>query len=137
MIKCSRGRADRSEEPGRDTRLARALESLDPASHDPNYWFRFHSRVMAGASSELARRRLLADLTVGDVLASWSRTLVPTAMLAAAVAALILVRAGASPLQQPVSVEEFLLTDIPAETVPAMLTDDARVSAAIFASEIF
>lgn len=137
MIKWSRGSADRSEEPGRDTRLAGALESLDPASHDPNYWFRFHGRVMAGASSELARRRVLADLTVGDVLASWSRTLVPTAMLAAAVATLILVRAGASPLQRPLSVEEFLLTDIPAETVPVMLMDDSRVSAAIFASEMF
>lgn len=137
MIKWSRGSADRSEEPGRDTRLARALESLDPASHDPHYWFRFHGRVVAGASSELARRRVLADLTVGDVLASWSRTLVPTAMLAAAVATLILVRAGASPLQRPVSVEEFLLTDIPAETVPVMLMDDSRVSAAIFASEMF
>lgn len=126
-----------SHELGRDTVVAEALESLDPASLDPNYWFRFHGRVMAGAESELARRRMLANLTVVDLMASWSRTVVPTAMLAAAVAAVVLVRSGAGPFQQAVGVEEFLLTDIPTESVPAMLETDAPISAAIFASDIF
>lgn len=126
-----------SDELGRDMVIAEALESLDPASHDPNYWFRFHGRVMAGAESELARRRMLANLTVVDLMASWSRTVVPTAMLAAAVAALVLIRSGTGSFQQAVGVEEFLLTDIPTESVPAMLETDAPMSATIFASDIF
>jgi hypothetical protein len=126
-----------SDEPGRDMVVAEALESLDPASHDPNYWFRFHGRVMAGAESELARRRMLANLTVTDLMASWSRTVVPTAMLAAAVAALLLIRSGTGSFQHAVGVEEFLLTDIPTESVPAMLETDAPMSATIFTSDIF
>ena len=65
---------------------AAALAVLDPASHDPNYWFRFRSWVMSGAARELSRRRLVARLTVGDVLESWARALVPTAALVAALA---------------------------------------------------
>lgn len=126
-----------SDELGRDMVVADALESLDPASLDPNYWFRFHGRVMAGAESELARRRMLANLTVVDLMASWSRTVVPTAMLAAALAAFVLVRSGAGPFHQVVGVEEFLLTDIPSESVPAMLATEAPGSGAIFASDIY
>lgn len=137
MMNWYRRHSESSDEPGRDMALAEALESLDPASREPNYWFRFHGRVMSAASSELARRRMIADLTIGDVLASWSRTLVPTAVLAAALATLMLVRAGSGTLPQAVGVEEFLLTDIPAETLPAMLSTDASVTGAIFASEIF
>lgn len=137
MIHWSKGPDESSDELDRDKVVTEALASLDPANLEPNYWFRFHGRVMARARSELAHRRMLADLTIGDVMASWSRTLVPTAVLAAAVAVLLLARAGSGPLQQVVSVEEFLLTDIPAETVPAMRTTDAQVSDAIFASEIF
>lgn len=137
MIHWSKGPDESSDELGRDMVVADALGSLDPARYEPNYWFRFHGRVMARAASELARRRMLADLTIGDVMASWWRTLVPTAVLAAAVAVLMLARAGSGSLHQAVGVEEFLLTDIPAETVPAMLANDAQVSAAIFASEIF
>jgi len=119
------------DDAGRDMVVARALESLDPASQDPNYWFRFHHRVMAGAGRELARRRRMVELTISDVLASWSRTVVPTAMLAAAVAALMLVRAGSGTALEPGSVAELLVTDIPASTASALLADDAPV---IFAS---
>lgn len=137
MMNWLRRETSGSDEPTRDMVVAEALESLDPASHDPNYWFRFHGRVMAGAESQLLRRRMLANLTVVDLMASWSRTVVPTAMLAAAVAALLLIRSGTGSFQQAVGVEEFLLTDIPTESVPAMLETDAPVSAAIFASDIF
>ena len=118
----------RTDELGRDMELAGALESLDPASIDPNYWFRFHGRVMAGARTELARRRMTASLTVSDVLASWSRTVLPTAMLAAALAALMLVRTGSGALQAPLAGDE---------PVPVMLSNEAPVAFASFTAEIF
>ena len=124
---------DHTDELGRDMELARTLESLDPASIDPNYWFRFHGRVLAGARTELARRRMMASLTVSDVLASWSRTVLPTAMLAAAVAALILVRTGSASLQAPLA-DGLLVGD---EPVPVMLSNEAPVAFASFTAEIF
>lgn len=124
-----------TDEPTRDMELAETLSSLDPASVDPNYWFRFHGRVMAGAGTELARRRMMAGLTVGDVLASWSRTLVPTAMLAAAVAALMLIRTGSASLQGPVTADGLLSSSD--EVVPVMLPHEAPTAFASFAAEIF
>jgi len=123
-----------SDELGRDMVLAEALETLDPASHDPNYWFRFHGRVMAGAGSELARRRMMANLTVVDVLVSWSRTVVPTAMLAAAVAAFLLVRAGAGSMNGG---DEVLVAESENEVVPVMVPAEAPVAFASFPGEIF
>ncbi|MDX1492663.1 MAG: hypothetical protein R3253_01215 [Longimicrobiales bacterium] len=117
-------------------RLAEAFESLDPASHDPNYWFRFHGRVMAGAGSELARRRMMANLTVVDVLASWSRTLVPTAMLAAAVAALLLFRTGAGPGVETTRGAE-MVAELPGEPMLLTLGSEAPVVFASFAADNF
>lgn len=122
------------DEPVRDTGLTEALGSLDPASVDPNYWFRFHGQVMAGADRELARRRMMTRLTVGDVLASWSRTLVPTALLAAAVATLILIRTGSGSLESPASADGLLASD---EVVPVLLPHEAHTAFASFAAEIF
>lgn len=135
MMTWFRGAPSESDELGRDMKLAEALESLDPARQDPNYWFRFHGRVMAGAGSELVRRRMMANLTVVDVLASWSRTVVPTAMLAAAVAALLLVRAGAGPMEAPTGPE--ILAELPGEPMPLTLGADAPVMFASFAADTF
>lgn len=123
-----------ADEPVRDMELAETLGSLDPANVDPNYWFRFHGRVMAGAGTELARRRMMAGLTVGEVLASWSRTLVPTAMLAAAVATLILIRTGSGALESPATADGLLTSD---EVVPVLLPHEAPTAFASFAAEIF
>ena len=85
------------EMPGgleRDREVEEALAALDPRHRDPNYWFRFRAWVMSGAARELARRRLMAQLTVGDVMESWARAVIPTAMLAAVLAGLILIRGG-------------------------------------------
>jgi hypothetical protein len=122
---------------GRDMELAAALQSLDPASRDPNYWLRFRSLVTSGAARELARRRLMAQLTVGDVLSSWARTVVPTAVLAAAIASLLLMRASAPPTPQPMGLEELLVSDIPGETVPVLLAPESNAGVVDFASEIF
>jgi hypothetical protein len=126
-----------SDEVGRDIALAEALEVLDPASQDPNYWFRFRGWVMTGAARELARRRLIAEITVGDVLTSWARAVVPTAVLAAALAAIVLMRAGTVPTQHPIGVEELLMSEIPSEIVPVLLSPDETAGVVAFASEIF
>jgi hypothetical protein len=122
---------------GIDMALAEALEVLDPASRDPNYWFRFRGWVMTGASRELARRRLMVDLTVGDVLTSWARTVVPTAVLAAALAGMILMRGGVSAEAHPIGVEELLVSEIPSETVPVLLSPETATGVVAFASEIY
>jgi hypothetical protein len=125
-----------ADDMGRDMALAEALGALDPSSRDPNYWLRFRGWVVTGASRELARRRLMAELTVGDVLTSWARMVVPTAVLAAAMAGMMLMRGGGV-TEHPIGVEELLVSDIPRETVPVLLSPDAATGVVAFASEIF
>ncbi len=122
---------------GRDMELAEALDALDPATVDPNYWLRLRSLIMSQAARELARRRLVAQLTVGEVMSSWARTLVPTAMLAAAVAGMLLMRSAPAPAVQPIGLEEMLVSDIPGETVPVLLAPSGTEGVVAFASEIF
>jgi len=115
----------------RDVQLARALELLDPVSREANYWFRFRSWVVESAGPELARRRLTARLTVADVLNSWARTVVPTAVLAAAVAGMLLVRAEALVAPQPIGVEELLLSEIEGLPIPVALDPENAVASAL------
>jgi len=129
--------AGRTDEMGRDMELAGVLERLDPEHADPNYWMRFRVWVVREAAGELARRRLVAHLTVGDVMSSWARAVLPTAALAAALAGIILIRGPADDVQQMVSVEELLVSDLGGETIPATLGSDASDPAVTFASEIF
>ncbi len=116
-----------------DPEISRALAAVDPASMDPNYWFRFGAWIVENATPELARRRLAAELTVGDVMTSWARVVMPTAILAAALAALMLLRGESIPTQ-PLGVEELLVAEVDGQTIPAAL--DAP-SALAFAAEIF
>ena len=129
-------RSDYAGEIGQDDVLAQALGLLDPAHEDPNYWFRFRSWVLSNATAELARRRLMHELTVADVMSSWARGVVSTAALAAALAGLLLVRGPGAPPPQPVGVEELVVSDIEGEAIPTLL--GAETSGAVaFASEIF
>ena len=115
---------DRSptDEMGPDPRLGEALRVLDPETRWPGYWRRFRGQVMTAARDELARRRMLADVTVSELLASWGRVLVPTAAIAAAAAAALLLgpapeSVDRSPL--PVAFEEVIgaeLGDVPGFT---------------------
>jgi hypothetical protein len=123
---------DGAADEGRDSELEVALSALDPASRDPNYWFRFRWWVMSGAGMELARRRRQLRPTVGDVLESWARALVPTAALVAAFAAMLLVsEEPTGELPAVVVAEELLLSEVEGNTVPI----DA--SALTFAAEVF
>jgi len=124
------------DELGRDMVLAEVLEVLDPASQDPNYWFRFRGWVMTGAARELARRRLMAQLTVTDVLTSWGRTVVPTALLAAALAGIALLRAGDS-TAQPIGAEVLVVDDVTLEAAPVLLMPEAARGFVAFATDEF
>jgi hypothetical protein len=123
------------DEPGRDMELAEALSVLDPARGDPNYWLRFRSWIMGAAARELARRRLLVQPTVGDVVTSWARAVLPTALVTAVVAGLLLLRATSLSAPLPIGVEELLVSEIEGETIPMML--EAEESSVAFASEAF
>jgi hypothetical protein len=131
------GDAGKSEALGANRDLREALHSLDPASIDPNYWLRFRGWVMTDAARELARRRLMAELTVADVLNSWSRTVLPTALLAAAMAGVMLMRTPEPPVEIAIGLEELLVSELPAETVPVLLSADADAGIVAFASDEF
>lgn len=125
------------DESGRDVELGNALGLLDPSHGDPNYWLRFTRWVVERAGPELARRRLIADLTVGDVMTSWARAVLPTAALAAALAALLLVRGPVPEGSQLVSIEEMLINEVEGETIPATLSAPESAEGVAFAAEIF
>jgi hypothetical protein len=125
-----------TDELGRDLELAEALSVIDPARVDPNYWLRFRSWVMGAAARELARRRLMAQLTVGDVVQSWARTVVPTAVAAALIAGLLLIKGSTLGAPLPIGVEELLVSEIEGETIPMMLEAE-EAEAVAFASEGF
>ena len=138
MNASSRDPRDPVDDIGRDMQIAAMLAPLDPATTDRSYWLRFQSRVMQAAAPELARRRMLPDLTMGDILAGWARAVVPTAVLAAAVAALALVQGW--PHLRPagsVTLEEVLVAGMESETIPEALDDAAAESTVSFAAERF
>lgn len=66
------------------------MQHLDPERGHPGYWDRFHARTTRLAAPELARRRRNPGMTVSGVVSSWSRTLVPLTMAAAAAALAVL-----------------------------------------------
>lgn len=128
-----------ADEEGRDMELARLLGAVDPASADTNYWLRFQSWVLKAAAPELARRRLMADLTMGEVLAGWARAVVPTAVAASMVAGFLLVRSAQvrSDLAYAASVEEILVAGMEGQTIPLALVDDETNPSVTFAAERF
>lgn len=123
--------------PESDSQLRDAMASLDPSAVDSNYWMRFQVTVLSQATRELARRRMVAQVTVAEVLNSWSRTLMPTALLAAAVAGLLLSQAPEEHAPIHAGVEELLVSEIPSETVPLLLSPDAAQGVVAFASDEF
>lgn len=139
MSKSNTGRngSGLTDELGRDMELAALLEAVDPASVEPNYWFRFQSWVLENAAPELARRRLMAELTMSDVMSSWARAVIPTAVLAAALAGFLLLRGPSTMVPPPVGVEELLVAEVEGATIPVTLAEDETSSAVFFATEGF
>jgi len=128
--------SDYTEGLNQEDELAQALGLLDPAQQDPSYWVRFRSWVVSNAGAELARRRLIRELTVADVMSSWARAVVSTAALVAALAGLMLVRGAGAPDLQLVGVEELLVSEVEGETIPTLLAPETNGTVA-FAAEIF
>jgi hypothetical protein len=122
------------DELGRDVELGRALAVFDPGAEDESYWQRFRGRVSAAAVPELMRRRLMIGLTVSDVLHSWARTVVPTAMVAATLAALLLIRSHAVSAPLPLGVEEMLVSDVELTIPMALAPSDASLT---FIADVF
>lgn len=65
------------------------LEALDPGHERPGYWDERQARIMNRVAFELARRRTAARESVAAVLSGWSRSLIPAAVAAAAIAAVL------------------------------------------------
>jgi len=63
------------------------LDELDPGLEDPGYWTRTHARIMQAVQPRL--EFMARQETMGDVLLSWGRLVVPVAAVAAAIAALV------------------------------------------------
>lgn len=100
------------------------LESLDPASRESGYWGRFQDRVMRAAAPELARRRAMGEVpTVTDIVLSWGRMLVPTALMAAMVAGVLIAPRASAEVMASMGVEEVLQTLV-SEPVPSLLASD-------------
>ena len=110
------------------------LEALDPGSRDPGFWLRFHGRVMASSQAELARRRMLGNPGVVDVVFAWRKALVPMALLAAAMAGILLMESEAEPPVQLVALEEVLTEDLNLLTASGVLIGDGVAREAVFAS---
>lgn len=92
----------------------RLLAVMDPEHDRPGYWDRLHATVLERAALELARRRRRARESVGAVLSGWSRSLIPVAAAAAAIAAFLV---GSEVRQAVDSAPPLLLEDILASEV--------------------
>lgn len=95
-----------------------SVEFLDPERGDPGYWHRFRHRVLVVAGPELTRRRARTSVTVSDVVLGWRNALVPTAIIAAAVAGMLLLQER--PLAPPSSTIDDLVSGLE-EPIPVFL----------------
>lgn len=103
------------------------LDVLDPERDDPGYWDRFQARVLEAVAPVLAERRR-ERITVGDVMLSWSRLVLPLAAAAAALGVLIPRVALQDEVVAVAGVEDVI--GVPAdggEPLPAFLHSDEDV----------
>ena len=106
---------DRSDVPRQEF-----LAVLDPDRSDPGYWYRLHRWILTAAAPELARRRRAVGATVGDVMLSWWRALMPAALAMALLAALMLFREwrGSTPVAY-VDMSEALVEGVEIPDMPS------------------
>ncbi len=116
--------------PGQDHDLA----ILDPGLDDPGYWFRFRSLVMARAADELSRRRLAAEMGVAGLLQSWSRTVIPAAAIAPAIAGVLFLRGRPTPEW---GVEEALTVGLEDRTLPQFMEQSDGADPFLFVEVTF
>ena len=126
-----------TEESGVDVEIHRALRAFDPGEGDAGYWTRFEGWVVSSAAMELSRRRRLASMTIGDVLIGWARALVPTAMVAAGLPGLVLVRSGGTDTLPPLGLEEILVSELQGLTILQISSPDAPGNPIALTAEMF
>ena len=109
------------------------LAALNPGSHDPGFWIRYHRRVMSEAGEELMRRRVAVRLSVPDVVFQWRKTLVPLTLLAAALGGLLLT-GEEEPTREmaPVALEEALVEGLAGDPIPTVLQQTADLDEVAF-----
>lgn len=115
-------------------------DALDPSRDDPEYWDRFHAQVMARCELPLARRRAAHRISVAATLTAWRNAVVPAALAAAAVAALLLWQPvdAAHGEERVVELGEWLLQGIEDEREMGFHAPLETTGAAVgFAAEIF
>lgn len=120
-----------------DMQIHGALRAFDPGADDPGYWTRFGDVVVSGATQELARRRMLASMTVSEVLIGWARTLVPTALVAAAFAGLVLMKGAPTQGPATLGIEELLVSELQGFTIPQISSPDAPGNPITLTAEMF
>lgn len=111
-----------------------SLAFLDPESGDSGYWHRFRHRVMVLAGPELAQRRAARPVTVVDVVLGWRNALVPTALLAAALAGLLLMQDRTLNGSQAGGYEELMVSGLE-ESIPAVLVSSLTADGGPLSSE--
>ena len=114
--------------------LQRLLVVMDPEYDRPGYWDRLRATVMERASFELARRRRLARESVAAVLSGWSRSLIPVAVAAAAIAAFLVgseVRQAAD-ANPPLLLEDLLASEVEDGPFQAVMSGRAPANPVAF-----
>jgi hypothetical protein len=111
-----------------DAAVQRTLGVLDPARTKPGYWADFRRNAVFAAGPELARRRRLSNVTVSDVVFSWSRALLPMAAVAAAVALLLVMRTRPEPGEVALTLDEMLWEGIDLSSIEPAATSEVEIS---------
>ena len=89
---------------------------------------------MARAADELSRRRLAAEMGVAGLLQSWSRTVIPAAAIAAAIAGLLFWRGRPTPEW---GVEEALTRGLEDRTLPQLMEQSEGADPFLFVEVTF
>ena len=109
------------------------LDPLDPGSHDPGFWLRFHGRVMAQAMDELARRRMAGEWSIAEVVFQWRKTLVPVTLLAATLAGIfVLGHEEPGPSVSLIALEDVLVEDLAGDPIPTVLQREVELDEVAF-----
>jgi len=109
------------------------LDALDPGSRDAGFWLRFHSRVMDSAQAELARRRMVGELGIVDVVFAWRKALVPMALLAAVMAGILMMGPESETSIRIVALEEVLTEDLNLFSTSGVLAGESVFQESLFA----
>lgn len=111
-----------------------SLAFLDPESGDSGYWQRFRHRVLVLAGPELAQRRAARPVTMAEVVLGWRNALVPTALLAAVLAGLLLMQDRAVQQAGSRGYDEILVSGLE-EGIPAILASSLTEEGAMLSSD--